>query len=487
MENSGAITSDGHDWVKMALDPFHDFNMKIAGLPDKTSGDSVVRFFKKKITITRPYTLPSDSNWDCHIFTMPFIDSVMTTSARVNTYNAITRTTENPPLIAPDSLFQMGTVNVVSGVFDHGAWITDNRGILADELFHVSADMDFPRRSLARVIGCGFEVHNDTPKLYASGSVTCYNAPQGDYHDQMFFSRSLYSDFDHPPVTGDTNCSGPWTVIRRPPDSVSEAMQLHNSVTYKAVDGCYVVARVDLDHADYAFPTNKPIAILGKGSQENVSENRREIVSVWNTPNLSTAPGYCQNYAPFPYTAPDKSYRLTPLHTSGAFFTGLSPQTVLTLETHIVVESLPITNLSELALATPSSVYDPIALQLYERSIRDLKAGVPVSMNAAGDWWKMVGKTLLDAAPDVVGALIPGAGPLIRGAVNMGKKFVSKFDKSEASAQRGLVQNGNIFRTGNSKGKNVRAQATQGHTAQPKKGKKGRKNRAPRVYVAPMD
>lgn len=426
LETKNIITEDGNNWVKCALDPFHDFNLNLSGLPDATTGSSVVRFFKKKVTLVRPTGLAAADKWDCHIFTLPLFDAATLASRNVSVWNGIEYAGEG------DLTAAFGTVNVVSGPSD-GEWFSPTLGFKgAAEIKHVVPTLSSGRRSLARVIGCAFEVHNDTPTLYKGGSVTAYDCPQGGY-DIGVFNSPL--DWNTSVGTGTAlSSSGPWMCLRRPPDNVSEAMQMPNSVTWEAAEGCYVVNKIDLSRTNYQQPNSLPLVFFGQGGNvTQVTGQSKELVTTWQ--NAGAIPGGSVRYRGTSPLEADTCYRLTAMHTSGAYFNGLPPETILTLEVHIIVESLPVNDESELALASPAAEYDPMALQLYERSIRFLKSGVPVHMNAKGDWWKMVGRTLLNVAPQVANMIVPGSGTLVNGLIGAGKAAKSAYDSKKNKQQ----------------------------------------------------
>lgn len=389
----------------------------MTGLPDDTTGNSVVRFFKKKLTISRPTGVPVTDNWDCHIFSLPIFDPAHFCTRNINGNNGIEFTG------AGDVSSQFGTLNIVSGPAD-GVWFSEVDGIKgSSSITNLTPDLTLSRRSLARVIGMGFEVHNDTPTLYKGGSVTCYDCPQGDYEPTMVYGPRAWNSTND----GNISMSGPFLELRRPPDNVSECMQLPNSVTWEASEGCYVVNKIDLSRSNYKQPNNVPIIFFGQGGAvDQGAPVHKELVSTWETPG-----NYSSGSAKYLYGT-DPAYRLTALHTSGAYFNGLPPQSVLTLEVHIIVESLPVNDQAELALATPAAEYDPFALQMYEKSIRTLKSGVPVHMNAKGDWWKMVGSALLKAAPVVAGSINPLLGTAVQGVITAGRAAKNAYESNKS-------------------------------------------------------
>lgn len=109
-----------------------------------------------------------------------------------------------------------------------------------------------------------------------------------------------------------------------------------------------------------------------------------------------------------------------PFNTSGAYFTGLSPETTLQLNFKLIVEVAPGPNDQLATLATSSPEFDPPALELYSRVCSRLPPGVPQDENPAGEFFKSVLGTLGDIVA-LGGALHP-AFSLVGG----GMKAVSK-------------------------------------------------------------
>jgi hypothetical protein len=97
-----------------------------------------------------------------------------------------------------------------------------------------------------------------------------------------------------------------------------------------------------------------------------------------------------------------------PYDISGAYFTGLSPQTTLTVDVRWYIERCPtIDEPSLVVLATPSPVYDPIALKIYSEAVHGLPVGVPVSENPLGEWFNKVLMGVSRYAPLIGAALSP--------------------------------------------------------------------------------
>ncbi len=106
--------------------------------------------------------------------------------------------------------------------------------------------------------------------------------------------------------------------------------------------------------------------------------------------------------------------RVHPFHQSGAIFTGLSFNTTLTLNLNVYYESFPsMSDPNILALAKPSAIYDPCALELYSRVLQELPVGVPVRENGLGDWFLNAASTAAKYLGPVI-SMMPH--PIAKGA-----------------------------------------------------------------------
>lgn len=384
------IKPSSRDWLTGALDPFHDFQFTPEGLPDQFSGSSVVQFIKRKVTIQPPEGLLATEKWDAHIFTAPLL----------------TKHDAAPMAAGPGGMYNEDLMTCSLGTLN--AFVVKS-GLPTLPNALPSITTPFPGRqvlspcdegntfSLMRLIGGGFEVHNDTAELYKNGSVTVYSQPS-----------TIESDFGCVYAKdGATQLSnlGAFNKSRMPPSTIGEATANVNSTTWSAAEGCYVPFLLDVAKLDFSQSSAIPLV----------------MVKVDNSDNYGAYPAWgikTENGVPPPFidgaTVGQRAIepvRLAHLETSGAYFTGLSPETILTLDVRFIVEVAPTAaNTTLISLATPSSEYDPDALVLYSRACRELPAGVKVNMNAAGDWWRIVSGAIKFAAP-VVAKLGPyGAG-----------------------------------------------------------------------------
>lgn len=370
------------------MDPFHDFEFTPKGLPDTFAGNTVVQTIKKQINIAAPASLADDALWDCHICSLPILDTV-DASAGFADFASIT---PNPVSVAS----KLGTI-VVNTALSGQMTFPDNNVVFAPTNFVSAAYSPSDGQntfSMQRIYGGGWEVTNTTADLYKNGSVCVYSQPQ-EITDNPLDDLSSGGSFIA-------------QLARMPPGTLSQANSNVNSVTWAAADGCYVPLRLDVADAKFRQATCKPLVFL-KGDDTSGTDY----------------PVLYQNFSfPAPADGPlahsDVGVRSAGLETVGSYFTGLSKQTTLTLTIRFIVEIAPTpSNQTLISLASPSSEYDPAALALYTRAVRELPPGTPVKNNADGDWWKIVSSAVKMAAPAIQAAGPMGAvvGTLAKGAV----------------------------------------------------------------------
>jgi len=68
------ITKEACDWVKYALDPFHDLQLEhLRGYPDVSTEPTVIVKIRQAVTVTAPPGLADTGSptWDCHVVASP--------------------------------------------------------------------------------------------------------------------------------------------------------------------------------------------------------------------------------------------------------------------------------------------------------------------------------------------------------------------------------------------------------------------------------
>jgi hypothetical protein len=409
---TGKSSKDAISWLKTALDPFHDFDIGINGIPDSDTQFSVVQIFPKVVSVTAPPNLAANETWSCHIATLPLGQTISVRSYdQSNGYNTIKTGYDN------GEGGELGTFTIIT----HGDDPTgqDNTsypvppatsyGSDSREFRAVSMD-DVGEMSMKKIIAGGFEVHNDTADLYKQGSVTVYQNAQQTYDNGVGDWRLL---------SASTAYLNSTKACRSPPPSREDAAALPSSRTWEASKGVYVPIRLAPD-TNYQPGT----------SHQFVTRDSDQLITARDVA------GYMQTHVSTSSTYADwkLGHRGAAIETTGAYFSGLSPETVLTVTTKLIIESAPTNaNPSLLFSATPTPDYDPKILALYYQTIRHLPPGVEVSFNAKGDWFRMVMKAANVGIPAILPFMsaVPHAALATRAALATGNAALAIMDKKK--------------------------------------------------------
>jgi len=415
------ISADGKEWLTLALDPFHDYNHQIAGYPDADCSQTVVSCYQYQYDVTAPVGAPA--NWDAHVYTLPisqtytFDTEVMGVNWTNTQQPAVTVSTTTGPLniwTGPQGSALYPTIPVTANVVTAALPPLGNRDLCS---------------GITRVIGLGFEVTNTTADINKQGAVTTYRMPQLGSTCQIAWQNAGATQVSS--VTGEM-----W---REPPQTISDLNVLKGTRTWDARDGVYVTCLQNSVHNPLKqYESNmilfEPLAEPTATSTVRVSPFLT-VPAAAASPNASVLAFYPNQTMPF--------------DTTGAYFTGLSHETTLTIKYKVYVERAPTWADPKLAvLASPSAGYDVRALELYAQAANMLPVAVKVGDNAKGDWWRAVLSVLKTAAIPVGMALnpfFPGAGLIGAGVaagsqiIAAGKRNVSKQVAEGAANQRSLV------------------------------------------------
>lgn len=405
MVRNGSLTADGRDWLVCALDPFHDFNHQLAGYPDASVSQTVVSMYQYQTTIAAP----TNADWDCHIYSLPLAQA--TTMHLLNQDADWTYAYESAsPITALQS-----TLNIVSNVT--GAALIPVSPASASQARTIlpAAGVEEVASGNSRVIAVGFEVHNTTAEIYRQGAVCTYRMPATGGLNQIQVGSAPQLP---PPYAGAL-------VGKRypqPPATQADALRLKTSRTWDAKDGVYsTLFQSSVDNPLVQDSTQA--TFFSKDSDPGAAS------TLWASEFLARSSPIAYGYVP-------SANKNMPYDITGAFFTGLSPQTTLTIKLRLYVERAPGFSLPDLApLATPSAGYDTRALELYAQVINSLPAAVKVNENAAGDWWRAVTSVLSHVAGPLGVALnsfVPGAG-IVGSAV---QSLAGQFNKDKPISQQ---------------------------------------------------
>jgi len=425
------ITPEACDWVKYALDPFHDMQLEnLRGYPDVATEPSVVVKIRQAITIAKPPGLPAGANWDCHVALSPIdfspCDESAVTTAKVHPFgNPARPTTDDVAGMIKTFSTRTGRmdgllINSVPSTGADGASMTftplhcPTSGAGGYELQHDNLDdyLDFQDTDLGvyRLVYSGFEVVNTTAQIYKQGAVTVY-----EYGNSYETGASLPRDATNG-GRWDQPISQPTTYFRCPPNTLAEAKIMPGAHSWAAQDGCYNTAKFQSDNKfqgmtrrPWAICQNNPTAPTDSGyfNGEYGSFTSDNSLGFNNTSTSgATTPGQAN---PAIFGGP---MHFSMMNTTGAYFTGLSEQTTLFVTWRVGIERLPAANKPAfLALAQPSATFDPNALVLYNMVANVLPPGCPQGYNDMGKWFRWVSTAVQKSIPTVY--------PIVRAASMM--------------------------------------------------------------------
>lgn len=406
------ITPEGCDWLKSALDPFHDFQLdNLKGYPDISSEPTVIVQTRQSKTISAPPNLADGATWDCHIVLSP-VDYAQPGPDRVSTIRGVRvepgvtndaglvaylpGTDDSPLCGRMDGLL----INSVPSTGSQGVSSLDNltytpghcpavtSSSTAHELqgIHLDDFIDFDATDLGvyRLVYSGFEVVNTTAQIAKQGSVTVYE-----------YGNSYEVASKHETSAA---MSAPNTFFRCPPNTLAEAKIMPGAHTWAAQDGCYNTAK---------FQTDNPFQ-AATGRNFTFSQNNSDYVSASSGYFPASGAGTCE-YGSFvscnsvlKTTQDIPSAHFSRMNTTGAYFTGLSSSTTLFVTWRVGIERLPSANRPMfLALAQPSATYDPDALVLYNLVAAALPPGCPQGYNDGGKWFSWIANNARKAIPKV--------------------------------------------------------------------------------------
>lgn len=425
------ITPEACDWVKSALDPFHDLQLEsLRGYPDVSTEPTVVVKIRQAVTVSAPEGLPAGQPWDCHICTSP-IDFSPTGQTTVRGSNVTPfgpgKLNTGPPSTGVAGLVEsIGfpraarmdglLINSVPSDSLNGRNMTftpehcpegAGSGYQMQQL-NLDQYLDFDETDLGvyRILYSGFEVVNATAQIYKQGAVTVY-----EYGNSFEMGASVPAK--HVTTGGDVRPfippSQPTTYFRCPPNTLAEAKIMPGSHSWAAQDGCYNTAKFQSSNPFQAM-TRRPWVMCqnnaeaasesgyGPSAPPNPTYNGGSFISdeslaATNSGN-ATSPG-----ARVVLAGPA---HFSQMNTTGAYFTGLSEQTTLFVTWRVGIERLPAANKpSFLALSQPSASYDPNALVLYNLVANVLPPGCPQGYNDAGKWFRWISEAAQKSIPTV--------------------------------------------------------------------------------------
>jgi len=384
----GVLTQDGADWLKIAVDPYHDTDVKVSGYPDVTCARSIVKLVKKQMTIAVPNTVAPGANWDCSIYNHPYQRQARGTAAQpgamitcnIDPLNRMTTTNNADRYLGDFVTAQAGPA---------GADLTWQAGG-APTLRQVdSMGYQDAVEGSFRVIGAGIEITNTTATLQKQGQITCFRNEYEQTDDEIQRNGGAVIATIGPPVNA--------AKVYGLPDTEALAYRVPNAVQWDAAEGCYLTTYLPENNPYGTFERKTPVF-----TDQDVGTIALCLVDANQGHNAD------DNYD---NTFPETLYHHNKISCSGAYFTGLSYQTTLLVTTRVYVEFCPSVKSSMLDLASPCATFDPAALRLYSEIMNTMPPGCRKMDNEAGDWFKGI----LHVLGNIVGPIATVATSIIPG------------------------------------------------------------------------
>jgi hypothetical protein len=400
------ISENAKRWLTAALDPFHDDNLELAGMPDTVAGNSFVLMVKQTVNVQAP--TGATTPWSFTVSTLPVNFESYRAAAYANngssaltdgvyTWNMALDATNTGPINSGNLIGPITYASYVGGA----SFPLANYGLVGNTTQPFASFGNAPAVSPGRIIGTAFEVRDVTPVLYKQGNVTV-GAFQPSIAENCRVNYSLTSTIPSPNAAN--------TVAQYAsslPSSSTALFNYPNARRWAAKDGVYCVGKIgDFSRQGpvVGVPTEAPI--LGGD------------ISSGGSQGLSNYTWAGQGTGPF-----------NGVGCTMAMFEGLNPTYGnFQLSIRIIYEYFPNSLFGNAyqPLSSPTAPYDFMALQEYTMAIQRLPPAVPVGMNASGDWFRMVSKTLgsvAKLASPYLGLLNPALGS---GARMLGRYLVDQ-------------------------------------------------------------
>lgn len=437
----GVLSESGKTWLEVALDPFHDTDIFVRGLPDYAACDTIVQNVRGKIDIKAPPGLGVGEAYDCHIFFSPRDTTILkagfyTADGNVITANESASVVANPfgewgmitvccvrtgeltlpgPLGSPD--YSTGSVSSVQGMSP------------ADQTANADVRTSNYVNGKHRIIAGGVEVINVTEPLYRSGSVTGYRVPGLGVETVV----SCYSET----TTDYLSVQQEGLLYQLNPGTGSDALNLPSSRMWAAEKGAYYPFRFEGEGQPFREP--RQIRLIGNSGQaqaiNNIGGGFGAVCLSENMYNLSGASPAPTQIAQREMGMPYKTTQ-TGLSLGGIYFTGLSSQTKLVVNARWCIERCPDATEYDLkVLAHVSPPFDEHAWKLYTAAISRMPPFVPLDENPLGEWFSDVVSNVLPILGSAAqGFLTGGPGGALVGGLNGAARQAQNHKKKPSTA-----------------------------------------------------
>lgn len=376
-------------WLTACLDPFHDFQYDLEGLPDEKSAPSVIQLHNQTYELSAPAA--AAGNWDASII-YTGISNGIGTALNVEAAHA-TQAIHVYDHAGLSTGADVGSLTIRATTA--GADLLIGSPVLAGSTAVCLGDCVTTAASAYRVIGVAVEVTNTTADIYKQGSVTVAMLPD--------------SSSDNGTISYVDSNGVPWGVVNHQSDKLatfcltaSQLRTVPGSNTWAAREGVYMIPRM----------SRVPRALSSLTVSSRVPVFEEYQTGGFRGYSHPTPDGNFTDVTVIPRITASAVAGFTPMQ---AIFTGLSQESTLTINFRTIVEYFPPINSDLLPLSHPSAPFDPLAFEVYSRIVSAAPYAVPVNQNAAGDYFRKilaVLRTLGPAAGAALSSVFPAAGPI---------------------------------------------------------------------------
>jgi len=389
-----------------------------------------------------PSGVSSPNNWDCHIHSFPWMNADVGVlgawSANASGVGGLNYGSFQPNSVT-DNCCPYGNIGVCSVPAGTKTWDSSYTSAANVVAFPLQQQLAPYLTGDYRIIAKGYEVINTTSDLNVQGLVTVYRSPFPDtdsakttlvYLNQTGTPTRL--NFGYPSVVLDYQI----------PNNSGSALLLDGSKQWKAKEGVYITDTLNSQE----IPPGIDMACVALNlattdSQYNSSTATAALIGVGTT-DLTSIPNTSPTNVLWGYSA--DGILPTKFNHSGAYFTGLSYSTTLTLNAIFYIEKFPSAlDTALVVLAKHSCRSDPIARDLYTEIIREMPVGVPQRMNGLGEWFADAVSSAADFVQPVLSAIptpmTQGLGSIVKAAGNIAKGINSKSEAPNKYSATGVT------------------------------------------------
>lgn len=362
-----AISQSTLDCINMITDPYHDFNLRIEGIPDGKALATCVQRFYERTSIYCPFTLEDNDTWDFNVYT-----TGLHSKQRLFEFsyepgnNLITQFAHQETL---------GPVTILYRKFNAlGSLVATVWQCLGPpNTTDVGLDTN-------RIVSLGFELHNVSAELDKAGDLTVYRTNR---------YGSTYSGAATSAASGTNIYHYTTSIIAENPIDVQTASTMPNTRTWEAKEGAYCVALPE-PSPDFCSPMSSNLMIINHSYA-----SYGPLVSGWMY--RAVFPGSTVSHNGF-----------TPMYNVGVVSGRYSDaKQRFTLDYRMILETNPAAASPLISFSKNTNPYDRVFLKLYKAMINRIPPGVPVGQNDAGEWFRKIVSIANKVLP-VVSPFLPG-------------------------------------------------------------------------------